>query len=172
MSKKRRQFDRAFKIEAVRLVTEEGRPVAAVARDLGIGENLLHRWKQQFVNQQEQAFVGTGNLTPEQDELRKCELRLSDIDMALGATTGKQSKLQDVSLDDITKRMQKLLGNIGSKSDSTISINHTLKRIIPDALLVHCSEISDEVMLNIKGELRPFSLQLPTFSAFGSGTGN
>ena len=43
MAKKRRQFDRAFKVEAVRLVTEERRPVAAVARDLGIGENLLHR---------------------------------------------------------------------------------------------------------------------------------
>ncbi len=32
MSKKRRQFDRAFKVEAVRLVTEEHRPVAAVAQ--------------------------------------------------------------------------------------------------------------------------------------------
>ena len=79
MSKKRRQFDRAFKVEAVRLVTEEGRPVAAVARDLGIGENLLHRWKQQFTEQQEQAFVGTGNLTPEQAELRRLRRELIDV---------------------------------------------------------------------------------------------
>ncbi len=79
MSKKRRQFDRSFKIEAVRLITEESRPVASVARDLGIGENLLHRWKQQFVNQQEQAFVGTGNLTPEQAELRRLRRELVDV---------------------------------------------------------------------------------------------
>jgi len=79
MSKNRRQFDRAFKVEAVRLVTEEGRPVAAVARDLGIGENLLHRWKQQFTNQQEDAFVGTGNLTPEQAELRRLRRELVDV---------------------------------------------------------------------------------------------
>lgn len=79
MSKKRRQFDRAFKVEAVRLVTEEGRSVAAVARDLGIGENLLHRWKQQFTNQQEHAFVGTGNLTPEQAELRRLRRELTDV---------------------------------------------------------------------------------------------
>ena len=79
MSKKRRQFDRAFKVEAVRLVTEEGRSVAAVARDLGIGENLLHRWKQQFTNQQEDAFVGTGNLTPEQAELRRLRRELMDV---------------------------------------------------------------------------------------------
>ena len=79
MSKQRRQFDRAFKVEAVRLVTEGGRPVAAVARDLGIGENLLHRWKQQFTDQQEQAFVGTGNLTPEQAELRRLRRELIDV---------------------------------------------------------------------------------------------
>ena len=79
MSKKRRQFDRAFKVEAMRLVTEEGRPVAAVARDLGIGENLLHRWKQQFTDEQEQAFVGTGNLTPEQAELRRLRRELTDV---------------------------------------------------------------------------------------------
>ncbi len=79
MSKKRRQFDRAFKVEAVRLVTEERRPVAAVARDLGIGENLLHRWKQQFTDQQEQVFVGTGNLTPEQAELRRLRRELTDV---------------------------------------------------------------------------------------------
>lgn len=79
MSKERRQFDRAFKVEAVRLVTEEGRAVAAVARDLGIGENLLHRWKQQFTDQREQAFVGTGNLTPEQAELRRLRRELVDV---------------------------------------------------------------------------------------------
>lgn len=79
MSKKRRQFDRAFKVEAVRLVTEERRPVAAVARDLGIGENLLHCWKQRFSDQQEQAFVGTGHLTPEQAELRRLRRELTDV---------------------------------------------------------------------------------------------
>lgn len=79
MSKKRRQFDRAFKVEAVRLVTEEGRPVAAVARDLGIGENLLHRWKQQFTDHQKSAFVGTGNLTPEQAELRRLQCENANL---------------------------------------------------------------------------------------------
>ena len=79
MSKKRRQFDRAYKVEAVRLVTEECRPVAAVARDLGIGENLLHRWKQQFSNQPESAFIGTGNLSAEQAELRRLQRENADL---------------------------------------------------------------------------------------------
>ena len=79
MSKKRRQFDRAFKVEAVRLITEERRSVASVARDLGISENLLHRWKQQFTDQQESAFIGTGHLSAEQMELRRLQRENADL---------------------------------------------------------------------------------------------
>ena len=77
--KKRKRYDRAFKVEAVRLVREDGRSVASVARDLGLGENLLHRWKQQFVQQGDTAFVGTGNLTLEQAELRRLRRQLADV---------------------------------------------------------------------------------------------
>jgi len=77
--KKRKRYDRAFKVEAVRLVREEGRSVASVARDLGIGENLLHRWKQQYVQQGDGVFVGTGNVTPEQAELRRLRRQLVDV---------------------------------------------------------------------------------------------
>ena len=39
----RRQFTDAFKSEAVRLTRESGRPVAQVARELGISDNVLYR---------------------------------------------------------------------------------------------------------------------------------
>ena len=41
----RRQFTDAFKSEAVRLTGESGRPVAEVARELGISDNVLYRWR-------------------------------------------------------------------------------------------------------------------------------
>ncbi|MBU2465303.1 MAG: transposase, partial [Bacteroidetes bacterium] len=44
-SKGHRKFDRQFKEEAVRLLTEGGRSVSDVAHGLGIHENLLHTWK-------------------------------------------------------------------------------------------------------------------------------
>jgi transposase len=46
--KVRRSFTREFKEEAVRLVLEQKAPVAETARNLGIGENLLRRWKTEF----------------------------------------------------------------------------------------------------------------------------
>lgn len=42
---KRRQYTEEFKTEAVRLVRETKRPVAQVARELGISANILYRWK-------------------------------------------------------------------------------------------------------------------------------
>ncbi len=41
----RRQFTDAFKSEAVRLTRESGRPVAQVARELGVSDNVLYRWR-------------------------------------------------------------------------------------------------------------------------------
>lgn len=80
MSKReRRQFDRSYKVEAVRLITEGGRGVAAVARDLGVSATLLHRWKREFSDSRSEAFVGTGNLTPEQAELRQLRCENADL---------------------------------------------------------------------------------------------
>jgi transposase-like protein len=40
----RRKFNRAFKIEAVGLVTDRGVAVAQAARDLNVAESVLRRW--------------------------------------------------------------------------------------------------------------------------------
>ncbi len=47
MATTRRQFTSEFKIEAVRLVTEDGRSVAQAAREIGIRPDMLRNWKRQ-----------------------------------------------------------------------------------------------------------------------------
>ena len=44
MGRSYRKFDEDFKQGAVRLVTETGRPIAQVARELGINEGTLGNW--------------------------------------------------------------------------------------------------------------------------------
>ena len=44
MSETRRKFDEDFKIGAVRIVRESGKPIAQVARELGINEGTLGNW--------------------------------------------------------------------------------------------------------------------------------
>ena len=46
----RRSFTEEFKRDAVRLATERGN-ISAVARDLGIHESVLNRWKCQLQQQ-------------------------------------------------------------------------------------------------------------------------
>ena len=65
----KRQFDKAFKISAVKMV-EEGQKTTEVARSLGIHENLIYAWKRKYAKDGEKAFVGKGNLT-EMAKLRR-----------------------------------------------------------------------------------------------------
>jgi transposase len=71
MAKHRRTFTPEFKTQAVKLVTEQGRSVAEVARDLDLSESLLRSWKQALAADGPQAFPGRGNLPALEDELRR-----------------------------------------------------------------------------------------------------
>ena len=71
MAKVRRTYTREFKVEAVKLVTQQGYSVAEAARSLGVHQTLLRSWKQALQAQGDQAFPGHGKLSPFEEELRR-----------------------------------------------------------------------------------------------------
>jgi transposase-like protein len=51
MSRKYRKFSPEFRDEAVRLVIENSRPIAQVARELGVNDGTLGSWVNQYRNE-------------------------------------------------------------------------------------------------------------------------
>ena len=65
----RRRYTEEFKAETVRLVLDEGKTVAAVARDLELTESALRSWVQQA--QADRTGGKTGLTTAEREELAR-----------------------------------------------------------------------------------------------------
>ena len=71
MTQKRKNYSKQFKIDAVKLVTEQGFNVSEAARNLGIHHSSLRRWKRHLESDGNQAFPGKGNLSAEKQELNR-----------------------------------------------------------------------------------------------------
>lgn len=79
MGRKRRSYSREFKIEAVSLITDGGLSISQAARDLGISQTVLGRWKKQFEEDPEQAFPGKGKAKPQDEELFRLRRELAIV---------------------------------------------------------------------------------------------
>jgi transposase-like protein len=84
----RRRFSREFKIAAVRRVLE-GEPMAAVARDLNIGTELLWRWERRVAEKGEEHLYDIGEREPDpkaQEKRRasKQQRRITELERLVG----------------------------------------------------------------------------------------
>jgi transposase len=87
MAETRRKFDQDFKEGAVRLVRETGRPIAQVAKDLGINEGTLGNW----VNADKRRR-GDGNGALSEDERAElARLRKENAELAMERDVLKRS---------------------------------------------------------------------------------
>ncbi len=71
MARPRTTYTAEFKLQAVKLVTDQKLSVAEAARRLGVTENLLHSWKKAVLKKGVDAFPGSGHLTPVEEENRR-----------------------------------------------------------------------------------------------------
>ena len=81
MSKTRKSYSKQFKIDAVKLITEQDYKISEAAQNLGINPYVLRRWKNQFETDRNQAFPGKGHMTPEKEELHKLRKEVRQLRM-------------------------------------------------------------------------------------------
>jgi transposase len=81
MTRKRKRYTSEFKLEALRLVGESGKPVRQIARELGIQADLLHSWKRQAEKSAEakDAFPGQGAVSGEAAENQRLRRELERV---------------------------------------------------------------------------------------------
>jgi transposase len=63
------------------MITEGGMSLMQVSRDLGVNENSLHKWKKDYLSDQQNAFPGKGRMKPEEEELRRVKKELARVTM-------------------------------------------------------------------------------------------
>ncbi|KOV57279.1 transposase [Streptomyces sp. MMG1121] len=81
MAEKRRKFDAEFREGAVRIVTETGRTIAEVAKDVGINETTLASW----VSRARRAGTAPGGGDDELERLRRenAQLKRGNKELAM-----------------------------------------------------------------------------------------
>lgn len=80
-SRIRRTFDQEFKLQAVKLVTEQHYKITEAAINLGIGVSTLGKWvrKYQEDNDPQSAFPGKGRLRPQDEELVRLKKEVAKL---------------------------------------------------------------------------------------------
>jgi len=73
--KKRMRYTAEFKIEAIRLLEQEGMTVEQVAKDLGLRTDQLRKWKRVVEGRVgltgRDVFPGNGRLPAQEEEIRR-----------------------------------------------------------------------------------------------------
>ena len=73
----RRIFTEEFKLEAIKLITQQGLTIAEVGRKLDVASKSLRTWMEQQERGKLRASLGASKFTPDQQRIRELERELA-----------------------------------------------------------------------------------------------
>ena len=79
MSKKRRNYTREFKQEALQLWRTSGKSAQQIEDDLGITHGLLYKWRGDAQRAGEDAFPGHGQVKASDAEMHQLRRKLAEM---------------------------------------------------------------------------------------------
>ena len=74
------RYEREFKIEIAKQVVDGKRSSSRMAREIGVHENTIYKWVTQYKADPEQAFPGSGNMKPEEEEIYRAKRRIRELE--------------------------------------------------------------------------------------------
>jgi transposase len=74
-----KQYSSEFKLEAVRRYEASGKSIVSVAEELGVKPTTMQGWVNKYRKSPEAPFPGSGNLSPEDEKVRKLEKELREL---------------------------------------------------------------------------------------------
>jgi transposase len=95
-----RFYPREFQVEAVRLSARSEKTVAQIARDLGVPERVLYRWRQELREQPEPAFPGKGHQSALEEENRRLRRELELLKQERESLKKVIMSLRDIPSDE------------------------------------------------------------------------
>lgn len=73
------RYSAEFKMEAVKRIERTGEPILKVADDLGVKPTTMQGWVTKYRKTPSAPFPGSGNLSAEDEKLRKLEKENRDL---------------------------------------------------------------------------------------------
>ena len=100
MPRKRSTYTAEFKLQAVRMITDQKLSVAEAARRLDVGENLLRTWKKAFLDRGDDAFPGESGIPMNENRQRVVDI-LDWGPLHAGAFLGGPCHAFDDGIDEL-----------------------------------------------------------------------
>jgi len=80
MKVSRNRYDGAFKKEIAQLYLDGVRNASSLAAEVGVHENTIYKWAEQYRSDPVNAFPGSGHMKPEEEELARAKRRVLELE--------------------------------------------------------------------------------------------
>lgn len=96
---KYRTYEAAFKVEVVLEALRGEKTLAQICRERGIAQDLLCRWRQDFLTRAPQLFAAPAPQSVEQERIAELERLVGQLTLELAATKKLSQRLPSRSLN-------------------------------------------------------------------------
>jgi len=80
MKDKKMRYDPEFKKEIAQIYLDGRRTAPSLAGELGVHVNTIYKWAEQYQNDPENAFPGSGHMKPDEEELARAKRRVRELE--------------------------------------------------------------------------------------------